>query len=106
MALRGHCTLGCASAPTTWVEGWRITLQAIHPPLITNSNAPKSAVRGVLPVIVIAITMPSGYNSRADAAQMAPAHLGSVLECQTATLRSTLPTKRSRMANRKIAPCA
>ena len=98
--------MGCASAPTTWLEGWRITLQAIHPPLITTSNAPTSAVGGVLPVIVIAITRPSGYISKAEATQMAPAHLGSVPERQTVTPRSTLPTKASRMTTRKVAPCA
>ena len=43
MALRGHCTLGCVSAPTR-VEGWRVTVQAIHPPLITISDAPTGCV--------------------------------------------------------------
>ncbi len=38
-----------------------------------------------MPVIVIPITRPSGYNNRADAGQMALAHLGSVSERQTAT---------------------
>src|SRR3712207_1051873 len=92
----GYCTLGWASTPTTPAEGRRITLQAIHPPLIDTSNAPTSTVRGVLLVIAAATTRPSGYINTAAVAQMAPAHLGSVPERQTATPSSTLPTKLSR----------
>src|SRR5215213_4002641 len=94
LALRGHFTLGCASTPTSWVEGLCIALQAIHPPPTTTNNAPTSTVGGVLAgPIVAAYTRPKGYMNTGAAAHRAPAHLGSVPERQTATPSSTTTSR-------------
>src|SRR3712207_9044386 len=56
-------------------DGWRRTLQAIHPPPITISSAPTSTVGGVLAgPIVAAYTTPKGYMNTGAAAHKAPAH--------------------------------
>ena len=109
LALRGHLTLGRTSAPTlSWVEeGSRIAPQAIHPPPTTTNNAPTSTVGGVLAgPIVASYTRPKGHMNTGAAAHRAPAHLGSVLERQTATPSSTLPTNRSTTTSKEIAPNA
>jgi len=53
--------------------------------------------------IVAAYTRPNGYMNTGAAAQKTPAHLGSVPERQTATPRSTLPTKRSTTNSSEVA---
>ena len=82
LILQDYFTPGRASTPTSsWVEGWRIALKAIHTPPITNNRAPTGTVSGVLwGPIVAAYTRPSGYINTAAPAQRAPAHLGSVSE--------------------------
>jgi hypothetical protein len=55
----GQRTLGWAATLTASAEGWRRTLQAIHPPLTTISTAAKGCVSRLLPVVAIASTAPS-----------------------------------------------
>ena len=101
----GHCTLGWAAAPTTPAEeGRRRTLHAIHAPLITTSAAPTSTVGGVLAGPIIDAYTRLKYISTCAAAHRAPTHLGSVPERQTATPRSTLPTRWSTMSSRAVSP--
>jgi len=54
------------------------------------------------PRITAAYTMPRGYMNTAPAAQRGPAHLGSIPERHTATLRSTLLTNPSMMTTREV----
>jgi hypothetical protein len=84
----GYCTLGRAWTPTAWAaEGRRRTLQAIHAPLINSSTAPAGTVGGVLAGPIVAAYTRLKYMIAGAAAHSAPAHLGSVLERQTATPR-------------------
>src|SRR5918993_5197317 len=98
-----HPRLG--RCPTTRAEeGRRRTLHAIHAPLITTSAAPTSTVGGVLAGLIVDAYTRLKYISTCAAAQMAPAHFGRIPERQTATPRSTLPTRRSTMSSRAVSP--
>jgi hypothetical protein len=93
--------LGWAWTPTAWAaEGRFSTLQAIHAPLITTTTAPAGTVGGVLAGPIVWPYTKLRYMSTCAAAQRAPAHLGSVPERHTATLRRMLPTKASTVKGR------
>jgi hypothetical protein len=101
----GHRTLGGAAAPTARAEEGQLrTLHAIHAPLITTSAVPTSTVGGVLAGPIVDAYTRLKYMSPCAAAQMAPAYFGRSPERQTATPRSTLPTRRSTMSSRPVSP--